>query len=219
MLQRPEPLDVVTVFGGRPYPPQRGYWDEICGFQDSEEAVRVRSAESSAAFAGLPHHVSSLPLLEGQYVEVRSVEDTEALIEAVSSWAGSNPGGLVALPAGAGWKPTWLGRLRRSERITQHREHLFVRDAALAALDDRWTPVLFEELPYLLGGAADRAAERVARRLGRRETLVELPVDRAEKATRVAAYASQVPLISPPQMRLDDSSALPPIERFWLLER
>jgi hypothetical protein len=219
LLQRHTPLDVLTAFGGRPDPPRRGYWDAVCGFKDSEEGVQVRSAESSAAFAGLPHRVSSLPLLEGQYVDVRSEEDTEALSDAVASWAGSNPGGLVALPAGAGRSPTWLGRLRQSERIAQHKEHLFVRDAALAALDERWTPVLYEELPYLLGGTADRAVDRVARRLGRRATLVELPVDRDEKATRVAVYASQVPLISPPQMRLDDPSALPPIERFWLLER
>ncbi len=47
-------------------------------------------------------------------------------------------------------------------------------------------------------------------------TVVELPVDRADKATRFGAYASQVPAIIAPWAR-NLAKHLPATERVWLL--
>jgi hypothetical protein len=215
LLARESRLELLTVFAGEPDQPRRGYWDEICGFADSREGLAIRSAEAAAAFAGSHHRLSFLPLLEGQYIEARSPADAELLAAEVQSWARRSPGGFVALPAGAGRR--W--RLARGERIPPHEEHLFVRDAALAARDDSWSPILYEEFPYALGGRADREVARIARRSGLAASLIELAVDRVDKARRIAAYASQVSLISPPGLPLNDPAALPALERYWLLER
>ena len=223
LLERESPIDVLTVFGGEPNPPVRGHWDEICGFADSREALAARRAEQAAAFARSSHRLASLPVLERQYVERRADSDRSAIAEAVEGWAARNSGGLVALPAGAGWQaPGLVRRLARlvgRDRIRPHPEHVFVRDAALSALGPEWTPLLYEELPYLTGGTADRAAREVAAREDRRATLVGAQVNRETKARRIARYVSQVPQISPPGGRLDDPSVLPAIERFWVLER
>ncbi|MBA2361482.1 MAG: hypothetical protein H0V79_11235 [Actinobacteria bacterium] len=223
LLKRDAPLDVVTVFGGEPDPPRLGYWDEICGFASSKEALAVRRAEQAAAFAGSQHRVSSLPVLERQYVDERTPADRRAIGVAAAEWANRNPGGLVALPAGAGWTaPALVRRVAllagRVARIRPHPEHEVVRDSALAMLDAGWTPLLYEELPYLEGGSADSTVARIARRHGLRATPLEQAVDRAAKAARIAFYASQVPRISAPGRRLDDPEALPAFERYWLLE-
>jgi hypothetical protein len=219
LLERERPLDVLTALAGDPDPPRRGDWDRICGFADSREGLATRAAESAAAFAGLPHRVSTLPLLEAQYVGVRNPGDSEALVRAIDDWVQRNPGGLIALPAGAGRRSTGLGRLAGRKRIRFHPDHLFVRDAGLAALDDRWTPLLYEELPYVAGGSADEEVERLAAAFDRDAVLAEPAIDRTQKAARIAAFRSQVRLISPPEMPLDDPTALPAIERYWLLER
>jgi hypothetical protein len=182
--------------------------------------MATRAAESAAAFAGLPHRVSTLPLLEAQYAGVRNPGDSATVERAIRAWAQGNPGGLVALPAGAGRRSTGLiGRLVSRKRIRTHPDHLFVRDAALAALDEQWTPLLYEELPYLAGGSANEEVERLAAALDRKAVLAEPAVDRTQKASRIAAFRSQVRLISPPEMPLDEPPALPAIERYWLLER
>jgi hypothetical protein len=222
LLAREKPIDVVTVFDGEPDPPRRGHWDETCGFADSREALAARRAEQAAAFAGSPHRLSSLPILERQYVDERTDADRAAIAGAVEAWAGLNPGGLVAMPAGAGWGASgWLRRPARlvgRGRIRPHGEHLVVRDAALSALGGDWRPLLYEELPYLLGGPADREVRAVARREGLRADLHVAEVDAREKARRIAKYVSQVSLISPPGGRLDDPVSLPAVERYWLLE-
>jgi LmbE family N-acetylglucosaminyl deacetylase len=224
VLDRAEPVDVVTVFASEPEPPRRGYWDAVCGFADSREAIASRRAEHAAAFGGSPHRLSSLPLVERQYLDAdRPHSDARAIRDAVAEWAGRHPGGIVALPAGAGWSANALVRrvacaLGR-ERVRPHREHLYVRDSALLGLSDAWTPLLYEELPYLFGGAGDGEAARAARSVIRRCTPVIEPVDRAKKAARIAHYSSQVPFISPANRRLDDPAALPPVERYWLLEQ
>jgi hypothetical protein len=219
LLERERPLDVLTALAGEPDPPRRGDWDRICGFADSREGMATRAAESAAAFAGLPHRVSSLPLLEAQYAGVRDSADSATLERAIRDWAEGNPGGLVALPAGAGRRSTRLiGRLVGRKRIRTHPDHLFVRDGGLVALDQRWTPLLYEELPYLAGGSAHEEVERLAASLHRKVVVVEPAVDRTQKAARIGAFQSQVRLISPPEMPLDEPSALPAIERYWLLE-
>jgi LmbE family N-acetylglucosaminyl deacetylase len=223
LLAREVPIDVVTVFAGEPTPPVRGHWDETCGFADSREALVARRAEQAAAFAGLPHRLSSLPVLERQYIERRTDADRATIASAVEEWAGQNPGGIVALPAGAGWRAPGivrrLARIAGRDRLRPHAEHIVVRDAALAAIGAEWTPLLFEELPYLGGGRADRAAREAASAVGRRARLVEEQVDREAKARRVASYGSQLPWISPPGGRLDEPASLPGVERYWLLER
>ncbi len=223
LLDRPAPLDVLTVFGGDPESPRRGSWDELAGFTDSAAALAARRAEHAAAFEGSPHRVRSLALVEQQYLDgPRPASDLAAIGRDVVEWASQNAGGLVAVPAGAGWSaPGPVRRLARvfgHSRVRPHDAHVLVRDAALAALTDAWAPLLYEELPYLLGGTADRAVRGAARRAGRRPVELAEPVDRARKAARIAHYASQLPLISPPDLQLDDPAALPPVERYWLLE-
>lgn len=44
----------------------------------------------------------------------------------------------------------------------------------------------------------------------------EVPVDRRTKAHRIAAYASQLDLLTHEGRRLDDPDVLPPTERCWL---
>ena len=223
LLDRQEPLDVVTVFAADPESPRRGSWDELAGFPDSTAALSARREEHASAFAGSPHRVRALALVEQQYLDgPRPDSDLEAIGREVTEWAAQNPGGLVALPAGAGWSaPAVVRRLARlagRDRVRPHHAHLLVRDAALSALSEEWTPLLYEELPYLLGGPADGAARAAARRAGRDAVEVGEPVDRGRKAARIARYASQLPLISPDGRKLDDPAALPPVERYWLLE-
>lgn len=223
LLDRPAPLEILTVFAGDPESPRRGAWDELAGFADSAAALSARRAEQAAAFAGSPHRVRSLALVEQQYLDgPRPASDLEAIGREVTEWAARNPGGLVALPAGAGWGAPGvvrrLARLAGRSRVRPHDAHVLVRDAALAALTDDWSPLLYEELPYLLGGTGDRAARAAARRAGRRPVELAEPVDRDRKAARIAHYASQLPLISPAELQLDDPAALPPVERYWLLE-
>jgi hypothetical protein len=80
-----------------------------------------------------------------------------------------------------------------------------------------WTPVLYEELPYLYGGGADGAVGAVARRHGLEPEPTAEYVDREQKAARIASYASQVRLISPEGRPLDRADALPRVERYWVL--
>ena len=223
LLDREAPLDVLTVFAGDPGSPRRGSWDELAGFADSAAALSARREEHAAAFAGSPHRVRTLPLVEQQYLDgPRPDSDLAAIGREVTGWVAQNSGGLVALPAGAGWSAPGvvrrLARLAGRDRVRPHHAHLLVRDAALAALTDEWTPLLYEELPYLLGGPADSAAAAVARHVGRDSVELAEPVDRARKAARIAHYASQLPLISPEGKPLDDPAALPALERYWLLE-
>jgi hypothetical protein len=223
LLDRQAPLDILTVFAGDPETPRRGSWDELAGFADSAAALTARREEHVAAFAGSPHRVRLLTLVEQQYLDApRPDSDLDAIGREVTEWAAQNPGGLVALPAGAGWSAPGvvrrLARLAGRDRVRPHHAHLLVRDAALAALSDEWAPLLYEELPYLLGGPADRAARTAGRRAGRDALELAEPVDRDRKAARIAHYASQLPLISPEGRELDDPAALPPVERYWLLE-
>jgi hypothetical protein len=223
LLDRHAPLDVVTVFAGDPESPRHGSWDELAGFPNSAAALSARRGEHASAFAGSPHRVRGLALVEQQYLDgPRPDSDFEAIGQEVTEWAARNPGGLVALPAGAGWSAPGvvrrLARLAGRDRVRPHHAHLLVRDAALAALSDEWEPLLYEELPYLLGGRADGAARAAARRAGRDAVELAEPVDRGRKAARIARYASQLPLISPDGRQLDDPTALPPVERYWLLQ-
>jgi hypothetical protein len=216
---------VVTVFAGAPEPPVTGFWDEVCGFVDSAEGIEIRRAEETAALSAGGHRLTFLPLLEDQYSGGRGADERGQIVTAVYAWAATHPGGFVALPAGAGWiAPAPIRVLLRAlarPRVRPHPDHVFVRDAVLEGLTNgaTWAPLLYEEYPYSLGGGAAGQVSRLASRLDRRAVELELPVDRGAKARRIAHYASQVGLISPPGGRLDDPSSLMAIERYWLLER
>lgn len=229
LLAREEPADVVTVFGGEPDPPRRGPWDERCGFTSSTESLLVRKREEEAAFAKSPHRVSVLELVEGQYLEeARSEADGALLADAVIAWVARNGSGTVALPAAAGRYATpsrFRARLERMARRATgpppHPDHLFVRDAVLAALDTAETvvPLLYEEFPYLWGGTAEGQAACAATRHGRRAIPLVVTIDRHAKARRIGRYVSQVPHISGHERRVDRAGDLPPVERYWWLIR
>ena len=224
ILERDEAVDVLTVFAGGPEPPQQGWWDAECGFSSSAESIPTRMREDEAAFAGTPHGRRYLTLLELQYVDGRRDDEAEAIAAEVRSWLSTSPAGMVALPAGAGCglRPIVRRALRALGRPChppQHPDHLYVRDAALGALRDSEAQLLlYEEVPYLIGGRADREASRIAGAEWEVEPIA-VPVDRRAKAERVAAYATQVGPLSPAEGRLDDPAGLPAEERYWLLRR
>lgn len=225
LVERPEPIDIVTVFAGEPDPPQQGWWDLECGFSSSAESTRARRQEEEAAFAGTEHGRSYLELLELQHVDGRTRRERDAIASAIGDWVSAQPAGTVALPAGAGCSQArvarWLRRLRRDRCAPpQHPDHLLVRDVGLDVLRHAdATPLLYEEVPYLWGGRGEREAARVARRGGWRAAAFELDVDRRRKAERASAYRSQIPHISPPHGRLDEEATFPGQERYWRLVR
>jgi LmbE family N-acetylglucosaminyl deacetylase len=223
LVHRAESIEVLTIFAGSPDPPQRGWWDERCGFENSTESMATRRREDAAAYAGTPHRLEYLELLELQHVPGRTTDDRDEIARAMRTWLGDRPTGTVALPAGAGCPMGRLARWRRRLRREtcsppQHPDHVFVRDIGLEIVgDSSATALLYEELPYLWGGAADAEAANAAAAGGRRADRLEIDIDRERKAQRIAAYASQIPHISPDEGRLDDATILPPRERYWLL--
>jgi hypothetical protein len=224
-VERPEPLDVLTVFAGAPDPPRQGWWDAQCGFASSVESVPARLREDEAGFAGTSHRRSYLELLELQYAGRRTSVERKRLADRAREWLAENRGGTVAVPAGAGCSQTRTARwrrklLRRRCSPPQHPDHVFVRDVVLEVVVPTGAEVLlYEEVPYLWGESGDGEAARAAARLDRRAELLVVDVDRGRKAERIAAYASQIQEISPPQGRLDEPSTLPGTERYWLLRR
>jgi hypothetical protein len=205
ILGRGEPVEVLTVFAGEPQPPRQGWWDEVCGFASSAESVPARRLEDERALAPQGHVRSYLDLLELQHFDgPRPAEDAGRIARAVQEWLTGKDGGTVALPAGAGWAPYWLPT-RIAKRLREPRG-----DASV---------ILYEEIPYLWGGGADRAAKRAGAEHGYRVRLEVVPVDREAKARRIAAYASQIPHISPAEGRLDSPAVLPATERYWWLRR
>jgi hypothetical protein len=226
LIARTEPIDVLVVFSGSPDPPRQGDWDRLTGFPDSAASMSARVREDEAAFAGTPHRLRSLGLLEDQYISgARKQTDTCAICEAVTAWAVEG-GGIVALPAGAGRRSGRL-RLRIESWIgpwggpLPHPDHEFLREAAAPCLAVREDTklLLYEELPYLRGGGADRAVEQTAEALDLRVSSFTLPVDRSVKAARIAAYVSQLPHLMLDGTRLDDEAGMPEVERYWWLIR
>lgn len=225
LLARTDPVDVLTVFAGEPDPPRQGPWDRDCGFASSAESVPARRAEERSAFAGTPHRLAFMDLIEGQYVDWHhSGDEAEVLREELLRWTAANRGGTVALPAGAGRR---LGRIRarlarrlgRNTGPEPHPDHLFVRDVALDALAEAGDvlPLLYEELPYVLGGGGGREARAAAAASGRHAVEFVAEVDRAAKAARIGAYATQVPHLTVDGTRLDVAANLPGHERYWQL--
>jgi LmbE family N-acetylglucosaminyl deacetylase len=224
LLERGQPVDVLTVCAGEPDPPRAGWWDVHCGFASSAESVPARRQEDEEALREGGHRLRFLDLLELQYVdEPRPAEEADRVAQAVRTWLTEAGGGTIALPAGAGWAPHWLPpriakALREPRGPEPHEDHVFTREAVLR-VDAAAEFVLYEELPYLWGGPADRAARRAAAKHGYRMRAHTVPVDREAKARRIAAYASQVPYMSPAAGPLDSPEVLPSTERYWQLRR
>lgn len=227
LLDGPERPDVLTVLAGIPDEPRVGWSERHMGFPDSTATMTARRVEENAALGGATGSLELMELLDADYLDgERSGADAEALHERVSSWLAAHPGGAVALPAGAGRR---RGRIRaRLESLTggprggvlPHDDHLFVRDAALPAIVSAGPPaaaLLYEELPYMLGGGAERGVLRLAASLGLRAEPLELHVDVARKAERIAHYASQLGHLAEVGPRLDDPGAIPASERYWIL--
>lgn len=221
-------MDIVTVFTGEPERPQQGFWDALCGFASSAESVPARRREEQEAFAEGPHRVHFLDLPDKQYIADRPRTHAEAIADAVRNWIRASNGWTVAVPAGAGWRPgplrelperLHLGRLVRPPGPRPNPDHLYLRNAALSAVADA-TILLYEELPYLWGGPADPAVEEVSARFGVSAAPLVVPVDRKEKAARIAHYGSQLPHLGAPRRgRIDDPASLPHVERYWALSR
>jgi LmbE family N-acetylglucosaminyl deacetylase len=225
LLARNDPVDVLTVFAGEPDPPRQGPWDQECGFASSAESVPVRRAEERSAFTGTPHRLAFMDLVEGQYVDWRhSTDEADAIQDELRRWIAANGGGTVALPAGAGRRRGRVraGLARRLGRDTgpePHPDHIFVRDVALGILAEvsDVLPLLYEELPYVLGSGGAREARAAAAASGRRAVELVADVDRTAKAARIAAYATQVPHLTVDGTRLDIAANLPSHERYWQL--
>lgn len=225
LLARAAPVDVLTVFAGPPRPARRDSWDRVCGFRDSDEANAARRSEEREAFAGLPHRLRLLDLLEVQYLDgPRDPADAAVIAAAIADWAARAPGGIVALPAGAGDRSgrlrKWLRRAARRYRGPgPHPDHLFVRDVGLAAaVELGLEPWLYEEIPYLFGGTGDLPACMAANALGYAVDQADIAIDRGRKAVRVGAYRSQVPhLTAGGAPLLDTPAGLPSQEHYWRL--
>jgi LmbE family N-acetylglucosaminyl deacetylase len=220
LLDREAAVDVVTVFGGVPAPPVHTYWDSASGFSDSTEAMAVRRREEVEAFAGSPHSATALDLLDAGYVRDGRRRDLTDVTAFARGWLNENDRGIVAVPAGAGHR---LGRLARRIRrhfagdavAAQHPDHLAVRSAVEPLVGEAGI-LFYEELPYLYGARADREVARVSSRLGLVVSSFAVAVDRTAKARRIAAYGSQVPLLTIHGRRVDVAADLPPDERYWL---
>jgi LmbE family N-acetylglucosaminyl deacetylase len=223
VLDRREPLDVLTVFTGAPAYPHQSNWDRRTGFSSSIESMVARREEDRRAFQGSGHRLHHLGLHENA-PHPRPDSDRDAISAAVRRWTEGIERGLVALPAGAGWRGRWRFRFARmigrpAGGLKQHPDHVFVRNAALDALgvDSNCELLLYEEVPYSFSQAADAEVASVASRIGVRAIVRSIEVDRRRKANRIAAYRSQLPHLCPNGLRLDVPDSLPPLERYWHL--
>ena len=225
LLTGPTPADVLTVFAGAPVPPRVAWSERAMGFADSDATMTARRIEDARALEGLTRATDTMDLLDEDYIDDRRTPaDADALRTRVSAWVAGNPGGRVTVPAGAG---RVLGRIgARLERllgdrgkVTQHPDHVFVRDAVaeLVGAGELDELLLYEELPYLWHGEAAAESRRVARRTRAALAQLELRVDRDAKASRIACYASQLGHLALDGRRPDDPAALPEVERYALL--
>ena len=225
LLDRVEPVDVLTVFSGLPDPPVQGFWDRLTGFANSAESIPVRREEDRDAFSGSNHRLHYLDLLELQYApNPRAGADGRAITRAVSDWVERNGTGTVAVPAGAGFHARrWrliIKRLATRSHGAPHPDHLLVRDAAVEALRSARTVqlLLYEELPYAFDGPADREIVHLAGTLSSAVIPCSVEINRDEKARRISSYRSQVPHLWGTDAPLDTAEALPGLERYWLLQ-
>lgn len=166
---------LATVCTGVPEVELSAY-DRECGFSSSREAVGVRHAEDLRAALVLNVQPVHLGVLDGQYRQVGrdTVHETLApLLEEIQP-------SLVAIP---------LGLL--------HPDHIAVSDAAWTALEraalaDRPTVLLYEEMPYRVVDP-QQAQYRLGRwgDRGRLELVPQVLGPLEVKRAAVACYQSQ----------------------------
>ena len=172
LLTGPAPADVLTVFAGAPVPPRVAWSERAMGFADSDATMTARRAEDARALEGLTRATDTMDLLDEDYIDDRRTPaDADALRTRVSAWVAGNPGGgWRSRPAPGGVLGRVGARLERllGERgkVTQHPDHVFVRDAVaeLVGAGELDELLLYEELPYLWHGEAAAESRRVARR-------------------------------------------------------
>ncbi len=220
ILMRPEPIHVLTVFGGAPEVPVTTDWDLACGFSDSQEANAARRAEERLAFHDTPHRLEVMDLLEHQYLTgPRDLAHGQRLGLLARDWLRSHRGGVVLAPVGAGSSngavSGILGKAQRRPKIAPHPDHVTARNALARAVPPR-SLLLYEEFPYRRGGRGDREASRVAKLRGEFMGKVDLHVDTRRKATAAAHYPSQLRGLCGTGPQFSDPRALETTERYWL---
>ena len=223
LIERGPAADVLTIFDGEPDPPRAGGWDRKTGFTDSASSMTVRRREDRAAFAGTPHRLAGLGLLDLQYAgHDRASSDGERIEIAVREWVEANRGGTVAAPIGAGRRRgrlrTWLeDRFGEHGATLQHPDRVLVRDIAVqtAAGSPAVDLLLYEEVPYGTNAGTKPEVAASAASAGRFFVPIEVEIDRESKARRISAYRSQMDHLFIGGNRLDEAAALPKVERYW----
>jgi LmbE family N-acetylglucosaminyl deacetylase len=126
-LAGPGDVVVINVFSAVPVPGTAvPTWDRMTGADDSAARVRARLAEDAAALALAGRQAEHLGFLDGQYRDRPPDGLLAALRERVPADA------AVLAPASIGG----------------HRDHVLVRDAALALAAEGRTVSFYAELPY-----------------------------------------------------------------------
>jgi hypothetical protein len=230
LLERDEPLTILDVFTQRPEPEQRTQWDTECGFAGSHAAMAARWAEEQAAFAGAQHRVEGADLLDGQYLPgLRDDADRRRLAGRLEEWLEDHrdPHATVVVPLGAGTppgvRPSARARLRARRAGTfafdNSPDHLFARDVVLEQLRKQSDVSLwcYEEFPYRFAMDGSRLVRTIERWTHRTAVPHDLPVDRAAKARRIAAYASQLRMLFRDPDPAVIERTLEPTERYWEL--
>ena len=224
LLDRGEPADVLTIFSGAPEPPQQGWWDERCGFASSAESVPARRREDENALAprrasNPPARRARAPALRGPATGWGRRSDRRSRARLAGRGGRRNGGRASRSRLGAALAASESGAeaSRAARPGAAPRSRLHARSALAGGPRRRLAGPLRGASLRL--GRLRRAARRAASEHGYRAHLEVALVDRERKAARLAAYASQIPHISPPEGSLDSPTVLPATERYWRLRR
>jgi hypothetical protein len=228
LLARVDPVTVLDVFTLVPEPDRATDWDRSCGFASAHEAMAAHEREEADAYNDSFHEVLAVDLLSRRYRdELRGAADERRLADALIGWVARSGSCTVALPAGAGLVagtvPAFGARVRGMlggrRALYADPDHLWVRDTAaqILAAHPAVSICLYEELPHALSRRAGPAVELFAGWTQQRAELHVLRVDRHEKAGRLMAYSSQVPMWFRARTVGRLAKRVPPTERYWWL--
>lgn len=192
------PVEIVTVFAGKPAATVRTPYDEVTGFVTSRDAVTERIAEDDRACAVLGADPHRYAYLDHQYQSSRTMSEFDSLVAGLRKlWQTEET--QVYVPLGIG-----------------HPDHYFVADAAARACPMQFSVMVYEELPYRVlhpEQVTDALARWADRGFARQEVVAPLAVgDLAIKRNAIAQYASQFP------NGAEDPCLLVP-ERCWLMQK
>jgi LmbE family N-acetylglucosaminyl deacetylase len=122
-------VSVLTVFNGPPEGRREpGWWDRLTRADDAGQRARERAAEDREALGLAGRRPIELGFVDGQYRDREQA--LEPLIEAVAAAA---PGEALVLAPAA---------------LDRHRDHLAVRDAALALRGRGRAVALYADIPH-----------------------------------------------------------------------